>query len=89
MKNMGHKNTYKGLATAHGFRSTFRTICTLNKADLLKYGVTEEAIEASLAHKEKNQIKEHYQRKMAKDDVRAKLMQWYGDYLNSIENLGI
>lgn len=89
IKNMGHKNKYKGLATAHGFRSTFRTICTLNKADLLKYGVTEEAIEASLAHKEKNQIKEHYQRKMAKDDVRAKLMQWYGDHLNSIENLGI
>ena len=89
IKNMGHKNKYNGLATAHGFRSTFRTICTLNKADLLKYGVTEEAIEASLAHKEKNQIKEHYQRKMAKDDVRVKLMQWYGDHLNKIEDLGI
>ena len=28
---------YKGLATAHGFRATFRTICSRNKAALLKW----------------------------------------------------
>lgn len=42
---------YKGLATTHGFRATFRTICSRNKAALLQMGISDEVIETALAHK--------------------------------------
>ena len=52
MRNLGEKEKYKGIATSHGFRATFRTICSQNKAELLNLGISEEAIESALAHKE-------------------------------------
>ena len=87
IRNLGEKDKYKGIATSHGFRATFRTICSLNKAELLNLGISEEAIESALAHKEFNQVKFAYEREKATIEQKAKLMQWYGDYLNSIEPL--
>ncbi len=78
---------YKGVATAHGFRATFRTVCSKNKAQLLQIGISDEAIETALAHKESNAIKYAYERSKATNEQLAKLMQWYGDYLNDLESL--
>ena len=89
IRNLGGKNRYSGIATSHGFRATFRTICSKNKAELLNLGISEEAIESVLAHKELNAVKRSYERDKATIEQKARLMQWYGDYLNSIEPLGI
>ena len=87
IRNLGQKDKYKGVATPHGFRATFRTICSQNKAELLALGISEEAIESVLAHKEFNAVKFAYEREKATMEQKAKLMQWYGDYLNAIEPL--
>ena len=88
IRNLGSKNKYSGIATSHGFRATFRTICSRNKAELLNLGISEEAIESVLAHKELNVVKHSYEREKATIEQKAKLLEWYGDYLNSIEPLG-
>lgn len=87
IRNLGQKDKYKGIATPHGFRATFRTICSQNKAELLALGISEETIESALAHKEFNAVKFAYEREKATTEQKAKLMQWYGDYLNAIEPL--
>ena len=76
---------YKGLAISHGFRATFRTICSRNKADLLKIGISDEVIETALAHKESDMIKFAYERSKSTKEQLENLMQWYGDYLNRLE----
>ncbi|WP_254064927.1 site-specific integrase [Campylobacter sp. CCUG 57310] len=81
IRNIREKDKYKGVATSHGFRATSRTICSINKAELYKLGITEEAIESVLAHKESNQIKYAYEREKATLEQKHKLMQWYSDYL--------
>ena len=75
---------YKGRVTAHGFRATFRTICSLHKAELLQKGISDEVIESALAHKTDNEIKFVYEREKATLAQKRILMQWYGDYLNSL-----
>ncbi len=75
---------YKGRVTAHGFRATFRTICTLHKAELLQKGISDEVIESALAHKTDNEIKYAYEREKASLEQLRILMQWYGDYLNNL-----
>ena len=87
IRNLGGKDKYRGRATSHGFRATFRTICSTHKAELYSLGVTEEAIESALAHVEPNEVKRSYERKKATIEQIATLMQWYGDYLNSITPL--
>ncbi|WP_241517643.1 tyrosine-type recombinase/integrase [Campylobacter blaseri] len=87
MRNLGYKDKYKNRVTAHGFRATFKTICTLNLAELLKIGITREVIEGCLAHKEHNKIIEAYQREKTTINNKIKLMQWYGDYLNKLEGI--
>nr|WP_314442741.1 tyrosine-type recombinase/integrase [uncultured Campylobacter sp.] len=87
IKNLGGKGKYKNRATSHGFRSTFRTICSTHKAELYDLGITEEAIESALAHAEPNEVKRSYERRKATIEQIATLMQWYGDYLNSITPL--
>lgn len=89
IRNLGARDKYSGIASSHGFRATFRTICTLNRAKLLKLELTEDVIEECLAHKEHNKVKLSYEREKATMADKLKLMQWYGDYLNSVENLGI
>lgn len=87
IKNLGGKGKYKNRATSHGFRATFRTICSTHKAELYSLGITEEAIESALAHVEPNEVKRSYERRKATIEQIATLMQWYGDYLNSITPL--
>ena len=87
--NLGDKNRYKGKVTSHGFRATFDTICELNSAELLNMGLPYQAPEVALSHQEKNAVKNAYVRKRAEIEHLKKLMQWYGDYLNNIEPLGI
>ena len=87
IRNLGSKGKYKDRATSHGFRATFRTICSTHKAELYGLGITEEAIESALAHVESNEVKRSYERKKATIEQIATLMQWYGDYLNSITPL--
>ncbi|EPH08080.1 hypothetical protein HMPREF9309_01335 [Campylobacter ureolyticus ACS-301-V-Sch3b] len=80
---------YKGVATPHGFRATFKTTCTLNLSTLYRLGISEKTIEEVLAHKENNKITQAYERQRATFNTKLKLMQWYSDYLNNLENLGI
>lgn len=87
IRNLGGKGKYKDRATSHGFRATFRTICSTHKAELYRLGITEEAIESALAHVEPNEVKRSYERKKATIEQITMLMQWYGDYLNSITPL--
>lgn len=87
LSNTLHKlenNKYKGRVTAHGFRATFRTICSLHKAELLQIGISDEVIESCLAHKGDNEIKFAYEREKATIEQKRILMQWYGDYLNNL-----
>lgn len=65
---------FKGTATAHGFRALFSTVaneCNWNP----------DAIERQLAHVERNGVRAAYHRSTYLDD-RAKLMQWWADYLD-------
>ncbi|HED5369378.1 TPA: site-specific integrase, partial [Campylobacter jejuni] len=89
IKNLGGKNKWHKRASSHGFRATFRTICSQHKAELLKLNISEEVIESILAHKELNQIKFSYEREKATIIQKRKLLQWYDDYLNNLEFLGI
>lgn len=65
---------FKGTATAHGFRALFSTVaneCNWNP----------DVIERQLAHVERNGVRAAYHRSTYLDD-RAKLMQWWADYLD-------
>lgn len=64
---------YKGVATAHGFRSTASTILNEN-------GFIADHIERQLAHIERNVIRAAYNHAEYLSE-RYKLMQWWGDYL--------
>ena len=89
IKNLGENGKWHRRVTSHGFRATFRTICSINKAELLGLGISEEVIESALAHKEFNQVKFSYEREKATLEQKRTLLQWYEDYLNGIEDLGI
>jgi len=70
MARMGYKN----LATAHGFRALFSTVCN-------ETGWRADVIERQLAHKERNEVRAAYHRSTYMDE-RAKLLQWWADYLD-------
>ena len=89
VRNLGTKNKWHNKATPHGFRATFRTICSQHKAELLKLNISEEVIEIVLAHKEFNQVKFSYEREKATIEQKRTLLQWYENYLNDIEDFGI
>lgn len=86
IRNLNDKK-YKGLATAHGFRATFRTFCHINEAKLLEIGVSLETAEACLSHQIRSQVVKAYVRQRATLDQKAIIMQWYADFLDSIEPL--
>ncbi len=67
---------YQDSATAHGFRSLFSTVA--NESGLW----SPDAIDRQLAHQERNQVRAAYHRSTYLKD-RAKLMQWWADYLDS------
>jgi integrase len=65
---------YKGEHTAHGFRALFSTIAN-------EHGHDADVIERQLAHAERNEVRAAYHR-AAYLAERARLMQWYADYLD-------
>ena len=69
---------YKGIATPHGFRSSFSSIANE------KSGFLGEVIEKCLAHEEKNRIRAAYNRAEYLEQ-RRELMQWWGDKLQALE----
>ncbi len=70
---------YHQKATIHGFRALASTI--LNECGLWR----PDAIERQLAHKEQNLIRAAYHRSEYSEE-RARMMQWWGDYLDAAEN---
>jgi integrase len=66
---------YKGIATAHGFRSLFSTVAN-------EYGHDPDHIERQLAHIEANKVRAAYHRAVYVKE-RAKLMQWWADWLDA------
>ncbi len=78
------RGKYAGIATSHGFRATFKTICSIHEAELLKMGIGEKIVEECLAHKESDTIIYSYERAKSTFEQKLKLMQWYGDFLQKI-----
>ncbi|WP_108062645.1 tyrosine-type recombinase/integrase [Poseidonibacter lekithochrous] len=66
----------------HSFRAMFSTIAYEN---MDKHNCSSEVIEALLAHKESNKIKEAYNRANYKKAMK-KLISWYADCLNKIKD---
>lgn len=67
---------YKGIATAHGFRTLFSTCA--NEA-----GWNADAIERQLAHEERDEVRGAYNRALMLPE-RIKLMQWWGNKLDEL-----
>jgi integrase len=67
---------YKGIATAHGFRTLFSTCA--NEA-----GWNSDVIEKHLAHEERDEVRGAYNRAQWMTE-RAKLMQWWADQLDAL-----
>ena len=71
---------YKGRMTGHGFRHTLSTI-------LNERGYNRDWIEMQLAHVDGNAIRGTYNHANYLDGRRS-MMQWYADYIDSLENDG-
>ena len=67
---------YKGVATAHGFRTLFSTCAN-------ESGWNSDVIEKQLAHEERNEVRGAYNRAQWMAE-RAKLMQWWADRLDAL-----
>ena len=72
---------YKGRVVGHGFRATASTI--LNESGLFSPDI----IERQLAHKEQNEIRAAYHRAEYLAE-RAKMMQWWADFLDTKQRGG-
>jgi integrase len=70
---------YKSRATPHGFRTSASSI-------LNEEGFTPDAIERQLSHIERNQVRGAYTQHAEYLQERVKMMQWWADYLNQLEN---
>ncbi|MDE1496744.1 tyrosine-type recombinase/integrase [Xenorhabdus bovienii] len=68
---------YTGQATSHGFRHTMSTI-------LHEQGYPSEWIETQLAHVDKNSIRGTYNHAQYLDG-RREMLQWYADYMETLE----
>lgn len=71
---------YDGRATGHGFRHTMSTI-------LHEQGYNTAWIETQLAHVDKNSIRGTYNHAQYLDG-RREMLQWYADYMDSLEHGG-
>ena len=67
---------YKGMVTAHGFRTLFSTCAT-------EAGWNSDVIEKQLAHEERDEVRGAYNRAQWMTE-RAKLMQWWADRLDAL-----
>lgn len=75
--------TYALKHTLHGFRATFRTQCGECEDALLKQGLSVQIAELILHHSKGDEVARAYDRAQAVR-LRAKLMQWWGQRLNSL-----
>lgn len=82
--NSGYVGKWTDKVTTHGFRSTFRTICSKNETDLLKICIGEKAIEDYMAHSEKEVVVQSYERERASLETKRKLAEWYADKLENL-----
>jgi integrase len=78
LQRMGYDT--KTEVTTHGFRTTASS--SLNESGLWNA----DAIERQLAHEEANKVRAAYIHKAEFLDERRKMMQWWGDYLHSVEH---
>lgn len=69
---------YHSRTTGHGFRSTASTI-------LNEHGFSPDVIERQLAHAERNKVRAAYNHAQYLPE-RRKMMQWWGDYIQEIED---
>lgn len=76
LRRMGYT---KAQIVAHGFRAMFSTICNEN---ISEHGINYEFIEKALAHQEKNEVREIYNRAKNLKEIN-KLMQWYSNFLTN------
>ena len=67
---------YKGIATAHGFRTLFSTCAN-------EGGWNRDYIEKQLAHEDRDEVRGAYNRAQWLDE-RAKMMQWWGDRIDAL-----
>lgn len=67
---------YKGIATAHGFRSLFSTVAN-------EHGHRADVIERQLAHEERDEVRGAYNRAQYLTE-RAELVQWWADHLDAL-----
>ena len=74
LRKMGYT---KEQIVAHGFRAMFSTICNDNVSE---HKISYEFIEKALAHQEKNEVREVYNRAKNLKEIN-KLMQWYSQYI--------
>lgn len=82
LRRMGYT---KDEIVPHSFRSIFSTIAYEN---IKNHGNSSEVIEALLAHKETNKVKEAYNRALYKEPMKE-LIQWYAKYLDEIKEKDI
>ena len=75
LRDMG----YRGIATPHGFRSSFSSMAHERS------GFASEVIEKAMAHEEKNKIKGAYNRAEYLEQ-RRQLMDWWGACIESMAN---
>jgi len=80
LRRMGYS---KGEFVPHSFRSMFSTIAYENANSEEGHIYTGEVIEALLAHKEQNKIKEAYNRSSYKKAMKG-LINWYANYLDKL-----
>lgn len=80
---LGYDGTQKGKtkATPHGFRATASSI--LNET-----GFNPDAIERQLSHMERNGVRAAYTHHARYLDERARMMQWWADYLDEMRSAG-
>ena len=69
---------YKGIATAHGFRTLYSTCAN-------EYGWNADAIERQLAHEERDEVRGAYNRALMLPQ-RTKLMDWWGDRIDAMRS---
>lgn len=69
----------------HGFRAMFSTIAYEKANEENGHSYTGEVIEALLAHKEPNKVKDAYNRSKYVEPMRG-LIGWYADYLDEVKN---
>lgn len=72
------KSKFHGVATLHGFRSMWSTL-------LNEEGFNRDVIEAALAHKSGDAIRDIYNRTSYLEQRRI-MMQWVGDFFDAARN---